>query len=178
MAFFTNLNSWTKSLYLITISKRIDLKRSALRHFVDNELYFQFPLNFSQFPFVRYVFYAFKDRTKSTEYLQLTDYGDAHFKLLPFLNELSYNFLLGLDLKNFRRSFKRSLIFCIFIEAKPVKGIRNRHVRFFLLPWLFIPCAFTISPILSLSSQEPKTILNYDPNASTTDNDEHQTCLS
>ena len=91
----------TKSLYLITISKRIDLKRSALRHFVDNELYFQFPLNFSQFPFVRYVFYAFKDRTKSTEYLQLTDYGDAHFKLLPFLNELSNNFLLGLDLKNF-----------------------------------------------------------------------------
>ena len=119
MAFFTNLNSWTKSLYLITISKRIDLKRSAWRHFVDNELYFQFPLNFSQFPFVRYVFYAFKDRTKSTEYLQLTDYGDAHFKLLPFLNELSYNFLLGLDLKNFRRSFKRSLIFCIFIESKP-----------------------------------------------------------
>ena len=131
MAFFTNLNSWTKSLYLITISKRIDIKRSALRHFVDNELYFQFPLNFSQFPFVRYVFYAFKDRTKSAEYLQLTDYGDAHFKLLPFLNESSYNFLLGLDLKNFQRSFKRSLIFCIFIEAKPVKGIRNRHVRFF-----------------------------------------------
>ena len=47
------------------------------------------------------------------------------------------------------------------------------------LPSLFfIPCAFTISPILSLSSQEPKTILNYDPNASTTDNDVHQTCLS
>merc|ERR1712208_9482 len=93
-------------------------------------------------------FYAFKDRTKSTEYLQLTDYGDAHFKLLPFLNELSYNFLLGLDLKNSRRSFKRSLIFCIFIEAKPVKGIRNRHVRFFFLPWLHwsnVHCT-TVSP--------------------------------
>ena len=57
--------------------------------------------------------------------------GEAHFKLLPFLNELSYNFLLGLDLKNFRRSFKRSPIFYIFIETKPVKGIKNRHVRFF-----------------------------------------------
>ena len=47
MAFFTNLNSWIKSLYLITISKLIDLKEYAWRHFVDNELYFQFPLNFS-----------------------------------------------------------------------------------------------------------------------------------
>ena len=131
MTFFTNLYLWTKCLWLITISKRIDLKRSAWHHFVDNELYFQFPLNFSQFPFVRYVFYAFKDRTKSTEYLQLTDYGDAHFKLLPFLNKLIYNFLLGLNLKNFQRSFKRSLIFCIFIETEPVKGIKNRHVRFF-----------------------------------------------
>ena len=131
MTFFTNLYLWTKCLWLITISKRIDLKRSAWRHFVDNKLYFHFLLNFSQFPFVKYVFHAFKDRTKRTESLQLTDYGDAYFKRLPFLNELSYNFLLGLDLKNFRRSFKRSLIFCIFIEAKPVKGIRNRHVRFF-----------------------------------------------
>ena len=66
-----------------------------------------------------------------TEYLKLTDYGDAHFKLLPFLNELGYNFLFGLDSKNFRRSFEQSLIFCIFIETQPVKSIRNRHVRFF-----------------------------------------------
>ena len=131
MTFFTNLNSQTKCLYLITISKRIDSKMSAWRHFVDNELYFHFLLNYSQFLFVRYVLYAFKDRTKSTEFLLLTDYGDAHFKLLPFLNELSYNFLLGLNLKNSPRSFKWSLIFCIFIEAKLVKGIRNRHVRFF-----------------------------------------------
>ena len=47
MTFITNLYLWTECLWLITISKRIDLKRSALRHFVDNELYFQFPLNFS-----------------------------------------------------------------------------------------------------------------------------------
>ena len=131
MAFFTNLNSWTKSLYLITISKQIDAKMSVWRQFVDNELYFHFLLNFSQFPFVRYVLYAFKDRITNTEFLLLTDYGDAHFKLLPFLNDLSCNFLLGLDLKNFRRSFKWSLIFCIFIEIEPVKSIKNRPVRFF-----------------------------------------------
>ena len=77
MTFFTNLNSWTKSLCLIAISKRIDLKRSAWHHFVDNKLYFHFLLNLSQFPFVKYVFHAFKDRTKSTESLQLTDYGDG-----------------------------------------------------------------------------------------------------
>ena len=47
MAFFTNLNSWTKSLYLITISKWIDLKMSAWRHFVDNELYFYFSHGFA-----------------------------------------------------------------------------------------------------------------------------------
>ena len=49
-----------------------------------------------------------------------------------FLNALSNDSLLGLDLKNFRRSFKWSPIFCIFIETKPVKSIDNRHVRFFL----------------------------------------------
>ena len=48
-----------------------------------------------------------------------------------FLNALSDDSLLGLDLKNFQRSFKWSLIFCIFIETEPVKGIKNRHVRFF-----------------------------------------------
>ena len=115
MTFFTNLNSWTKYLCLITISKRINMKRSAWRHFVDNRLYFHSLLNFFQFPFVKYFFHAFKDRTKSTESLQLTDYEDACFKLLPFLNELSHNFLLGLDLKNFQISFKLSLIFCIFM---------------------------------------------------------------
>ena len=40
----------------------------------------------------------------------MTDYSDAHFKLLPFLNELSYNFLLGLDFKNFRRYLKQFLM--------------------------------------------------------------------
>ena len=136
MTFFTNLYLWTKCLWLITISKRIDLKRSAWRHFVDNKLYFHFLLNFSQFPFVRYILCAFKDKTKTTESLQLTDYDDAYFKLSPSLNELSDNFLLGLDLKNFRISFKRSLIFCIFIEIKPVKGITKCHVRLFFCPWL------------------------------------------
>ena len=136
MAFFTNLNLWTKSLYLITISKRIDLKRSAWRHFVDFKLYFHFLLNFSQFPFVRYVLHAFKERTISTKSFQLTDCEDAHFKLLPILNKLSDNFLLGLDLKIFQISFKRSLIFCVFIDGKPVKVIKNRHVRFFFCPWL------------------------------------------
>ena len=131
MTFFTYLNLRTKCLYLITISKWIDSKISAWHELVDNELYVHFLLNFSQFPFVRYFLYAFKDRTKRTEFPQLTYYGDAHFKLLPFLNDLSHNFLLGLDLKNFRRSFKQSLIFCIFIESKPVKSSKNRHVRFF-----------------------------------------------
>ena len=37
----------------------------------------------------------------STKSFQLTDCEDAHFKLLPILNELSDNFLLGLDLKIF-----------------------------------------------------------------------------
>ena len=115
----------------MTISKWIDLKRSAQCHFVDYKLYFHFLLNFSYFPFVRYIFRAFKDKTKTTKSLQLTDYDDAHFKLLPFLNELSDNFLLGLDMMNFQMSFKRSLIFCIFIEIKPVKGIKKCHVRFF-----------------------------------------------
>ena len=100
MMFFTNLNSRTKCFCLITISKRIDLNRSAWRHFVDNKLYFHFLLNLSWFPFVRYILRAFKDKPKTTESLQLTDYSDAHFKLLPFLNELSDNFPLGLDLKN------------------------------------------------------------------------------
>ena len=136
MTFFTNLYLWTKCLWLITISKRIDLKRSAWRHFVDNKLYFHFLLNFFQFPFVRYILHAFKDKTKTTESLQLTDYDGAYFKRLPFLNELSDNFLLGLDLQNFQISFKWSLIFCIFIEIKPVKGIKKCHVRFFFCPWL------------------------------------------
>ena len=74
--------------------------------------------------------------TELKESLQLTDYGDAYFKRLPFLNELSYNFLLSLVLKNFRRSLKQSPIFYIFIETKPVKGIKNRHIRFFFCPWL------------------------------------------
>ena len=143
MTFFSNLNSWTKCLYLITISKWIDSKMSAWRHFVDNELYFHFLLNFSQFPFVRYILCAFKDKTKTTESLQLTDYDDAYFKLSPSLNELSDNFLLGLDLKNFRISFKRSLIFCIFIESKPVKSIKNRHVRFF-----FAQCQYCIEKLI------------------------------
>ena len=60
----------------------------------------------------------------------MTDFGDAHFKLSPFLNELSDNFLLGLDLKNIRISLKWSPIFCIPIEIKPVRGIQKRHVRF------------------------------------------------
>ena len=47
--FFTNLKSWTKCLYLIAISKRIDLKRSAWRHFVDNKLYFHFSQIFFSF---------------------------------------------------------------------------------------------------------------------------------
>ena len=47
MTFITNLYLWTECLWLITISKRIDLKRSAWRHFVDNKLYFHFLLNFS-----------------------------------------------------------------------------------------------------------------------------------
>ena len=131
MTFFIYLNSQTKCFCLITISKWIDFKRSAWGHFVGNELYFYFLLNFSQFSFVRHILYTFKDKTRTIESLQLTDYDDAHFKLLPFLNKLSDNFVLGLDLKNFQISFKRSLIFCIFIEIKPVKGIKKCHVRFF-----------------------------------------------
>ena len=132
MTFFTYLNSWTKCFCLIAISKWIDLKRSAWRHFVDNKLYFHFLINFSQFPLVRYIFRAFKDKVKTIESLQLTDYDDAHFKLLPFLKELSNNLLLGLDLKNFQISFKRSLIFYTFIEIQLVKSIKKCHVRFFL----------------------------------------------
>ena len=111
--------------------KRIDLKRSARRHFVDNKLYFHFLLNFSSIPFIRYIFDTFKDKTKTEESLQLTDYNDAHLKLLPIPNELSDNFLLGLDLKNFQISFKPSLIFCIFVEIELVKSIKKCHVWFF-----------------------------------------------
>ena len=64
MTFFTNLSSWTKCLYLITISKQIDTKIFAWRLFVDNELYFHFLLSFSLFTFVSNVFYAFKERIK------------------------------------------------------------------------------------------------------------------
>ena len=49
------LNSWKINLYLITISKQIDLNRSAWRQFVDDKSIFYFLLNFSCFFLVRYI---------------------------------------------------------------------------------------------------------------------------
>ena len=137
MTFITCLISYTNCLYLITISRWIDLKWSGWSHFVENKLYIHFLLSFSQFPFGRYIFQTFNDRTNSTESFQLTDYGDTYFKLSPFLNKLSDNLLLGLDLKKFRISLKRLLIFSISIETKTVKSIKKCHVRFFC-PYLSI----------------------------------------
>ena len=82
--------------------------------------------------------------------------------LLPFLNELSYNFLLGLHLKNFLISFKQSPIFCIFIE--PVKGIKTAmHVCFY--PWLSISSSPLSQEILHfwLISLKVARKLEHDP---------------
>ena len=77
--------------------------------FVDDKLNFHFLSNFSWFPFVRHIFYTFKGKTGVTESLRFRDYRYALLKLSPFVNESSYNFLLALDLKNFRITLLRKI---------------------------------------------------------------------
>ena len=71
-------------------------------------------------------------KPKSTESLQMTDFGDAHFKLSPFLNELSDNFLLGLDLKNIRISLKWSPIFGFLSKLSRSEASKNAMYGLFL----------------------------------------------
>ena len=81
------------------------------------------------------------------------------FKLLPFLDKLSDNFLLGLDLKNFWISFKWSLIFLFLLKSSWLKTSKNARCGFFC-PWLisFEITIFKLLIILRILENNKQTV--------------------
>ena len=116
--FFTELKQCAICLCLIITLWWIDLEMSAWCHFVKDKLYFYFFISFLMFPLVKCTFCYKKEEKIIIESLWFGVGGGPHFKMSPFLNKKSYKFLLGLDLKNFRISFRRSLIFYDSLKSK------------------------------------------------------------
>ena len=109
--FVLTIKKECKCLYLITISKRIDSEMSFWRNLYIMSYIFIFSWIFPSFLLSDMFFMLLETELKVQNPFnwQIMLYGDPHFKLLPFVNKFSYKFLLGLDLKNFQRSFKWSL---------------------------------------------------------------------
>ena len=110
MTFFTYLNSWTNCLCFITISKWIDLKRSAWRHFVDNKLYFHFLLNFSEFPFVRYVLPCLQNQLQPTKDVLRRNYSP----LFIWICSIQWQITCGFFMQNFSTYSQIVQLLCQF----------------------------------------------------------------